>query len=98
MYVQTTTFISRSLARFLLQKLNTIRCHEAYRRKVPKTMAAKTELFNRKFIFSHYNAICLVSYYGERKRNSVLLLSSSHKDTILINDETMKLIMLLIYL
>ena len=60
-------------------------------------MVAKMELYNRKFIFNHYDAICLVSYYSERKRNLVVLLSSSHKDTALINDETMKLILLLIY-
>ena len=38
-----------------------------------------------------------MSYYGERKRNSVVLLSSSHTDTALTNDETIKPIVILNY-
>ena len=84
-------FTSYSLAQLLLQQnltiLGTVRRH---RREIPLPLRQRDELYSSRFVFNHTDGICLVAYQAKRNKNPVMLLSSTHTDQSVANDESKK--------
>ena len=89
-------FTSYILTKLLLQKnlmlLGTTRKHS---REAPRSLNRKMEIYSSKFLFNHVNGICLVAYQA-KKKNPVMLFSSSHEDNLVATNGK-KTVMILDY-
>ena len=63
--------------------LGTIRRH---RREIPPIFKAKADFYSSRFLFNHNDDICLVAYQA-KKKNSLMLLNSSHNDATINNEK-----------
>ena len=91
-------FTSYNLAKLLLEKsltiFGTIRNH---RRKIPHSLNNRMELYSSTFLYNHDDGVCLVAYQAKRNKKPVVLLSSTHTNSLITADECKNQLMILDY-
>ena len=97
--VCTDNFVtSYNLAKLLLEKsltiLGTIRTH---RREIPSILNNRMELYSSKFLYNHDDGVCLVAYQAKKNKKPVMLLSSTHTDSLVTAEESKKPLVILDY-
>ena len=91
-------FTSYNLAKLLLKKSLTISgAIRNHRREIPHFLNNRMELYSSTFLYNHDDGVCLVAYQAKRNKKPVVLLSSTHTNSLDTADECKKPLMILDY-
>ena len=84
-------FTSYNLAKLLLEKsltiFGTIRNH---RREIPHSLNNRMELYSSTFLYNHDDGVYLVAYQAKRNKKPVVLLISTHTNSLVTADKCKK--------
>ena len=69
---------------------------QSHRREIPLILRPKVDLYSSRFSFNDDDdSMCLVTYQAKKKKNHVVLLSLSHNDAFVDNEEKKKPLVIL---